>query len=512
MKNSNRQDRVIRNVSAQMIASLIQSVAGFYSRKVFLDCLGQDLLGLNSLLTSIIGMLSLAELGISEAINFSLYAPLAKDDKEQVASIMQLYRRLYSIIGIVVAVLGIIVFPFLDVLVESTVPMETVYWAFGLFLVGSVSSYYVAYKRSLIIADQQDYIVTNVDTIAQLILTAAEIAVLLATRSFFLYLVLKIVIPLLRNIYLSLLADKHYPYANKKNTHPLTKEYKTQLTGNIKAMFTIRIAGFCVSGTDNMLLSGFVDLAAVAIYNNYVTVINMLNKTFNMVFSKAISVIGNYLVLNGKKNSYTLFKRIFFANFVIASYTTIGITVVCNTVITAWLGVDQIWGIGITALLAYNNYARYILQTCESFRSAAGLYSPKPFVKFLAFFEGILNLVASVTLVWIMDNDVAAIFLGTCISTVVSTIAVPWIVYRFLFKRPLREFFWLYFKYFFVMLVALVGSGLLFRLLMTAHTIVNVCIGILACSVVTGGLYLLFFGRTDEFKYNLSVVKRLLHS
>lgn len=511
MEKSNRQDKVIRNVSAQMVASLIQSLLGFVSRKIFLDCLGQDLLGLNSLLTSIIGMLSLAELGIAETINFSLYAPLAKDDREQVASIMRLYRKLYSIIGAVVAVLGIAVFPFLDLLVESNVSMETVYWAYGLFLLGSVSSYYVAYKRSLIIADQKDYIVTNVDTVAQIILTVVEIAALLITGSFFLYLVLKILIPLLRNIYLSWLADKYYPYAKKKAVKPLSKEYMSQLASNIKALFTIRFASFCVSGTDNMLLSGFVDLAAVAIYNNYVTVINMLNKTFNMIFSKAISVIGNYLVLNGKENSYTLFKRIFFTNFVITSYTTIGITVVCNAVITAWLGADQTWGIGMAALLAYNNYARYILQTCESFRSAAGLYSPKPFVKFLALFEGILNLIASLSLIWVMNNDIAAVFLGTCISTVVSTVAVPWIVYRFLFARPLREFFWMYFKYFFVMVVALVGSSLLFRLLMTSHTFINVCIGILVCTVVTGGLYLIFFGRTDEFKYNLTVAKRLLH-
>lgn len=510
MENSNRQDKVIRNVSSQMVAALIQSLLGFISRKIFLDCLGQDLLGLNSLLTSIIGMLSLAELGVSETINFSLYAPLAKGDKEQVASIMRLYRRLYSVLGIVVAVLGIAIFPFLNLLVESNVPMETVYWAYGLFLLGSVSSYYVAYKRSLIIADQRDYIVTNADTIAQIILTAVEILALLLTGSFFLYLVLKIAIPLLRNIYLSWLADKQYPYAKKKTARPLSKEYMQQLTHNIKALFTIRIASFCVSGTDNMLLSGFVDLAAVAIYNNYITVITMLNKTFNMIFSKAISVIGNYLVLKGKESSYTLFKRIFFANFIITSYTTIGITVVCNTVITAWLGMDYIWGIGMAALLAYNNYSRYILQTCEAFRSAAGLYSPKPFVKFLALFEGILNLVASLALIWIMDDNVAAVFLGTSISTVVSTIAVPWIVYRFLFQRSLREFFWLYFKYFAVMLVALAGSGFLFQLLMTSHAILDALIGIATCSVVTAGVYLLAFSRSDEFKYNLAVAKRLL--
>lgn len=510
MNNNNRQEKVIRNVSAQMIASLVQSLLGFVSRKFFLDCLGQELLGLNSLLTSIIGMLSLAELGIAESINFSLYAPLAKGDQEQVASIMRLYRKLYSIIGIVVGVLGIALFPFLDLLVESSVSMETVYWAYGLFLLGSVSSYYVAYKRSLMIADQQDYVVTNIDTVAQIILSAVEIVALLLTKSFFLYLVLKILVPLLRNIYISRLADKRYPYAKKKEVKPLSKEYMTTLTSNIKAMFTIRVATFCVSGTDNMLLSGFVDLAAVAIYNNYVTVIAMLNKTFNVIFSKAISVIGNYLVLNGKENSYPLFKRIFFTNFVVTSYTAIGFAVVSNAVITAWLGANHIWGMGMAALLAFNNYSRHILQTCEAFRSAAGLYSPKPFVKFLALFEGILNLIASLTLIWIMEDNVAAIFLGTSISTVVSTVAVPWIVYRFLFERPLREFFGIYFKYFAIMMAALVGSGVLFHFLMTPYVILNILTGVAACTVVTGGLYLLLFWRTDEFQYNLSVAMRFL--
>lgn len=515
MSESNRQNSVIRNVGSQMRASLVQSLLGFVARKIFLVYLGQNLLGLNSLLVSVIGMLSIAELGVGEAINFSLYEPLAKNDHKQVAAIMRLYKKMYAIIGAVVGVLGVALLPCIHLLIDVSVPMNQVYTAYGLMLLNGVLSYYVAYKRSIISADQKDYIVVNVDTIAQIIMVGIQIAVLLLTKNYYLYLIVQVVCTLARNIYLSVRANKMYPYMADEDVPLLSKEYKEKFSYNVKALLTIKLAVFCVSGTDNMLLSGTVSLAAVAIFNNYTTVINLLNKTFNTIFLKANAIIGNYLVFKNKEESYTLFKRINFMNFLITSYTSIGIMVVCNQVISVWLGAKYTWAAGILALLVYNNYSRYILQTCEAFRSAAGLYSPVPMVKFLALLEGLVNLGASVGLILVMENDIAAVFIGTAISTVVSTVGVPWIVYRFLFERPLREYFAIYFKQFAVMLAALVGSGMLFNLLSTGSHLLNIIIGIFICTIVTGGVYTAIFWRTDEFKYNLNIglrfVRKKLH-
>ena len=494
-----------------MVSSLVQSLLGFISRKVFLISLGADLLGLNSLMTSILGMLSIAELGVGEAINFSLYEPLAKNDTKQVSSIMRLYKKLYLCIAAVIGALGGILFFFLPKLVDNTVPIDMVYKTFALFLLDSCLSYCLAYKRNIISADQQDYIVINIDTIAQILLSIGQIVLLLLTKNFYIYLIIKIVTTLARNWYIFQLANKKYPYLiSSEQPDPLPKEYLANLTYNVKALFVTRVSYFCVSGTDNMLLSSFVSLASVAIYNNYITILSLFNRTVNTVFEKARSIIGNYIILNGKEQSYPLFKRIFFINFILTSYTSIGIFVVTNSVISLWMGPDQIWSLPIVGLLVFNNYSRYILQTCEVFRGAMGLYSPRPIIKYAALFEGILNLAASIALIMILENNILGVFLGTSISTVVSTICVPWINYKFIFNRPLREFFALYCKYLAIGLIALIMSQLVFSLLYTQSHFINIIIGIVVCSIVTGGIYLVTFFRTDEFRYLISIANRLL--
>lgn len=505
-----RKDKVIKNVSSQMFATLVQSLLGFIIRRTFLDCLGQSLLGLNGLMTSIIGMLSLVELGVGEAINFSLYEPLAKGDHKQVNAIMKLYKKLYISIGGIITALGIVLFPFLHLLVETEVSMSIVYQTYGLFLINNLFSYLFAYNRNIISADQKDYIVINTDTVGQIALNISQLIVLLLTRNYYLHLILQIISTFARNYYISLKAKKLYPYINQKDAQPLTKEYIHNLVNNVKALFITRVAYFCVSGTDNILLSSFVSLSSVAIYNNYVTILNLFNNTFNMIISKARSVIANYMVLNEIENSYMLFKRIFFVNFIITSYTSIGIFVVCNEVICVWLGEGNTWPLLIIGLLVYNNYSRYILQTCEAFRGAAGLYSPRPFVKYVSLLEGIVNLVFSLIFIKILDNPIIGIFLGTSVSTIVSTITVPWIVYHFLFKISLFEFYILYFKYFLVMIITLFISNSIFQMVLVESHLLNVVSGIIVCSMTTLVIYVGLFHQSDEYRYIMNIVKSYL--
>lgn len=509
MENSKRKEKVLKNVTSQMGASMIQSVLGFVARRVFLMYLGENLLGLNGVMTSIIGMLSLAELGVGEAINYSLYEPLAKRDTQQVAAIMALYRKLYITIAAVIGGLGLILIPFLHLLVETSVPLGTVYFAFALFLVDTCLSYCLAYNRNIITADQKDYIVIRIDMIGQIAMQVLQLGLIIITKNYYVYLIVKVGVTVAQNFYIYSRANKMYPYIRKPSTVKLSKEYTGTLLQNIKALFITRISYFCVSGTDNLLLSSFVSLASVAVYNNYVTIFTLFNKTFNTVFDKARAIIGNFIVMNGDENAYPLFRRIFFINFLITSFTSIGITVVCNEVINVWLGEGHIWSPLLVGLLVFNNYSRCILQTCEAFRGAKGLYCPRPFVKFVALGEGLLNLIASIALIFLLDNRILGVFLGTAISTVVSTVTIPWIVYKFLFRRPLKEFFVIYFKYFAIMGVALLTSGFLFNLLLTASHILNVVIGIAVCTAVTGGIYLAVFWKTDEFQYNWAIFKDL---
>lgn len=493
---------------------MVQTALGFAVRKIFVVYLTTELLGLNGLMLSIIGMLSIAELGVGEAINYSLYKPLAAGDKQQVNAIMRLYQKLYIGIAVLIVILGIGVVPFLHFLIDAdtTQPMSYIYQVYALFLLDTFLSYCLAYSRNIISADQKDYIVTNADTISQIITTILQIIVLAITQNYILYLVIKTFVTVVRNVVIFKLSHKMYPYLKNKNTKKLSADYKNELMANVKALFVTRLSYFFVSGTDNMLLSSFVSLSSVAIYTNYTTIITLLNKTFNTIFDKAKAGVGNYIVEGTGDKLYGLFKNIFFINFLLTSYTSVGLYVVCNEVITVWLGESFVWPRLTVAFLTFNNYSRYILQTCECFRGAMGLYSPRPFVKYLSLLEGLINLVASLALIFLLDNRVLGVFAGTSISTVVSTVVVPWIVYKFLLHRPMKEFFVIYFKYLVIGVISLVMSSLLCNVLYTANHLLNVVIGIVVCTAVTGGLYVGIFRKTEEFKYFWSLVDRFIGS
>ena len=512
MEQGGRKISVIKNVAAQMTAALVQTLLGFVVRKLFIVYLTTELLGLNGLMTSIIGMLSIAELGVGEAINYSLYKPLANGDHEQVNAIMKLYKKLYIAIAAVIVVLGVALLPFLHIFIdpETTQPMSYIYQIYGLFLIDTFLSYCLAYSRNIITADQKDYIVTNTDTISQIATTVLQMFILIFTRNYILYLIVKMVITFARNLILHIVSRRMHPYIKEKKAKKLPGEYIGELKHNVKALFITKISYFIVSGTDNMLLSSFVSLTSVAIYANYITILNLLNKTFNTVFDKAKAGVGNFIALGAEDKLYGLFKNTFFINFLLTSYTTIGLFVVCNEIITAWLGIEFIWPMAIVALLAYNNYSRFILQACECFRGAVGLYSPRPFVKYIALLEGVLNLIFSLAFIFLLENKVFGVFLGTALSTTVSTIVVPWIVYKFLFKRPLKEFYFIYVKYFIITLVTLLICSMIANLLYTPNHLINIFIGIIVCTVITAVIYLLLFGKTEEFKYLLSLALDIL--
>ena len=310
-----RKKYALRNVLSKAMYATIYAVLSFVTRKIFIYCLGDTVLGLSSLMTSILSMLSLMELGVGNAIYFSLYKPLAEGDDAQVNAIMKLYRKLYSYIGLAVMAVGLCILPFLRILVQreitdNTISMAFVYQVYLIFLADSVLSYFLAYRRNIFSADQKEYIITNTTTVVTFGYTILQILSLILTKNYFVYLLIKLIATVAMNMYFYVKSYKVYPYLKEKETIPLTDEYIKNLVKNVKALFMMSISSFLVFSTDNMLITYFVGLAAVAVYSNYSTIISMVNQTFNTAISSMKSNVGNYLVTEGEEDRYKLFKRI----------------------------------------------------------------------------------------------------------------------------------------------------------------------------------------------------------
>ena len=94
--------RGILNVSVSIFSRIVLLASALVVRRLLIRYIGNDVNGLNSLYASIIGMLTVAELGVGSAIVFSMYRPIVAGEKEKVAALYLLYKKLYRIIGAVI--------------------------------------------------------------------------------------------------------------------------------------------------------------------------------------------------------------------------------------------------------------------------------------------------------------------------------------------------------------------------------------------------------------------------
>ena len=209
-----RVQHAVKNIAFGYVGNITSTVLGFVLRTVFIQKLDETLLGINGLYTGVLTMLSLAELGIGTALNFSLYAPVANKDYEKIKSYMQFYKKAYRTIALVITVIGIGLIPFLKFFIKNPgdygINELTGYYL--IFLFNTVSTYFVAYKYSLVNAEQKNYIQTNVLTITKFATTVLQIIVLLITSNFLLYLLTAAAVELIQKIYVNYYLNCHLNY------------------------------------------------------------------------------------------------------------------------------------------------------------------------------------------------------------------------------------------------------------------------------------------------------------
>ena len=263
-----RTDHSLRNIKFSLYCQAVSILVSFFTRRVFVQMLKQEYLGLNGTFANILSMLSLAELGIGSAITYSLYKPLAEHDEKQIAATMALFHKTYHVIALAVILLGFSLVPFLSVLIKDLPDIPHIYLIYLLFVLNSSLSYFCVYKQSLIIADQRRYIISVCTFTLNILLHLAQALALWITGNYFLYLGLQIGKTLMENLILSYIANRLYPYINKNRAEMLDSETKNAIIRNIKAMVTHKVGGIVVFGTDNLLISYFVGVIAVGLYSN----------------------------------------------------------------------------------------------------------------------------------------------------------------------------------------------------------------------------------------------------
>ena len=500
-----RTDNSLKNLKTAVLFKLAAIVVNFIARKIFVVVLTKEYLGLDGTFANILTMLSLAELGVGTAITYSMYKPLAEGDRELILSLITLYRKFYTVIGITVGVLGAALTPFLQYIIRDIPDIPHIRLIYLMFVLDSSISYFLVDKQSLISADQKQHIVTSYQYKTSMAVTAAQCAALLLTGDYVLYLTLKLCATFVCNALLARKADRLYPYLKQKTVQPLPAPVRQDISKNIRAMIAHKLGSVVVFGTDNVLIAYFVGAVSVGLYSNYLLITQSLKSAYSMIFRAMTASIGNLCAAEDTAHAQAVFWRVDLLTRWIYGFSAVCLVVLLNPFISLWLGADYLFPMPIVLLIVSSFYVTGMRQSVLTFREAMGLYW---YDRHKPLFESAINLAVSILLA--KPFGIVGIFIGTVVSTLSTcTWVEPYILFRHGFGAPVGKYFARYALN--VLLTAAAGAATWYICaLLPAAGFEAFLVKVLLCCVLPNLFFLLVYGKTSEFHYFLTLGKSVL--
>ena len=493
-----------------MVGLAVSILVQFISRTVFIRLLGEEYNGINGLFTNILSVLNLAELGFAYSIAYALYAPLQSGSKQTVCAIMNFLRKIYYIIALTVGVAGVICIPFLQYLIKedlSTLPfaLNQIRIYFAIYLGNTVFSYIWSYKRTLITADQKNYLVSNADNLSNILLYGVQIGLLILTRNYYLYLSLMLVKTVVTNLVLTAIANKRYPYLKDFTKEQVDREERKKILKNVGAMFFHKVGSVIIYGTTTIIISAFVSLVEAGWYTNYVLIVTAVNNFINIVFNSVTASIGNLCVTEEISYQKTVFGRIRYISNILAVFSLVCYLCLFNPFVSLWVGAEQTFALPTVAVISATATLTVLRSAPNTFKNAKGLFVKdwyKPLVEAgVAIAVGI-----ALSFVWGTFGVLLGYFIGSAIALPIEYI----VLYKYGFNESGKEIAKQFINVLLTLAVGVclcVGAYLLCSLLPSGALwfVVKAVI-----AMVIGASYLLLTVKSDGFAYFKNMAQRLL--
>ncbi len=494
-----------RNILFGLGGNVVTMLVHFIHRRVFVMRLGDALVGVEGLYTDILTMLSLAELGVGTAVNYSLYGPVARGEKEKVKSYMLLYKRAYRAIAAVIATAGILLTPFLQWIVKEPgqIPLGDLRLYYLIFLFNTVSTYFMAYKYSLANAEQKNYIQTNAAALTKMITMAVQVAALLILPNFLLYLLIQTGAELAQKIFMSRYLDRKYPLLREKEVEGLSRQESREVARKVRALMMHRLGDMARLQTDSVIISGFLGVVQVGLINNYKLVVNSASNFVNVIFNSVISSFGNLIATEEEEKQFSLFKVYRFFAIWIYGYSAVGFFLLLSPFIELYLDKARVLAAPVVVWYLVDYFFKGERIVLSNFKTAAGVFEQD---KYLTLIQGAVNLAISLALV--TKIGMAGVYIGTVLSGLIANLTKPVVIYRVCFHRSAKSYFVDSFKYLGVMAVALAVLVPLRQAWLAQVTVWNFAGMAVVVTLVFNGLFLLVFGRSQEFGYIYRMVAR----
>ncbi len=494
-----------RNLIFGILLKCYQIIVPFMMRTVMIYVMGVQYLGLNSLFTSILQVLNLAELGVGSAMVYSMYKPIAEDDKEKICSLMKLYRTYYRIIGLVIAIIGAILIPFVPQLIKGHVPSElNIYLLYILYLSATVFSYWLfAYKNCLLQAHQRNDVASKVAIVNNTLQYGMQIVVLFLTHNYYLYIIVALLSQIITNITTAVIVTKMYPHY--KPIGNVDDESRRNINGKIKDLFFIKIGSVIVDSVDTIVISAFLGLELLAIYQNYFFIMNSIYSIVCIVFMSITAGIGNSLITESVEKNYRDFLTLTFIMSWIICVCCCCFIGMYQTFMKIWVGKDLLLGFGMVILFCIYFYVRQMAMIWATVKDAAGLWHKD---RFRAIIGASINLALNISLVRFIG------LYGILLSTIVSVLFIswPWLihnVFKYVYVRNVKTYLISILKY---MITTIVICGIITTIcnLIPEEGLAFLAIRGIICFICSNVFLFAVFRRTAEFKSSLQIAGRMI--
>ena len=497
-----------RNIVFDGTLEIVNMLFPFAISSVMLHCLGTEYLGLNGLFKSLLTFLNLAELGVGSAMVFSMYKPIAEDDTPTICALLRLYRTFYRIIGLIVAATGLILMPVLPNLIKGDLPADmNLYVLYLMNLGNTVMTYWLfAYKGSLLMAHQRRDVISKVTLAVRMTEYTLKILILVLTRNYYLYLSVQLLCQLTVNVLIAVCATKMYP--RYVTAGKLPKEKTRDIFHRVRDLFTSKLSATVFDAADTLVISAFMGLTVLALYQNYYFIITALRMMLVVFLNAFMAGVGNKLVMESKEANYRDLEKISLLFLWILGVSSSMLLCMYQPFIKVWMGEENMLAVGLVFCFAVYYYSMGANKLINMFKDAAGIWRVDRWRPLTA-------ALANLTLNLITVRFIG--LYGVLLSSVVSIvfIQIPWLfhnLFREVFPREcMRKYAGLFGGLTLVALISCVASWFvcgLFRLNVWPTLVLNAAVSF----VVPNVFFFVVYGRNPVFRESLSQLKRILLS
>ena len=449
---------IFSNVKYGMLSQIVKILLQFVNRKVFLYILGVELLGVHSLFTSIISLLSMTELGMGAAVAYSLYKPLADNDMQKVAGIMCLYKKVYRIIGCVIFAIGLCLIPFIPNFVNTPSPIPNLRLMFFIILLKCSFTYLLfAYSQTLLIASECKYKVDRIILLFNVITSIGEVSVLLLTHNYILFLCVEMFGLITQQFLIYRETKAKFPVVMNSKGITLDVEEKNKLWKNVYGLSITKFAGAVLGSIDNIIISSFLSTAIVGYYANYSLIQTAAVSVISIAFVSITANIGHKFANNTIEEKH-LFELLLIDFFICILSVTLYCTLISDF-ISLFFSPDLVLGKDVVSAIGLNMAITYMGLSIQVFKDASGIFW---YGKYRPVVTCLLNILFSLLLV--AKLGIAGVVFATCLSRILTTLCFdPYLVYKYAFNKSCLNYFKKYFYFISLIFLSVLLNWLIFE-------------------------------------------------